>query len=278
MTWATQAALIFGKRPIWLYEFTIAGGPPSRFTSALRPYTDDDSVVWTQKNLANTRIRRTPTIQRSVVKLVFARNDAFALTFREDLRNDDNTVTIYHEYRGDSPAARQTKFIGRVVGVESTLLTIKLMAEPGFTVLRGRGASTPLQRNCRHSVYHKTVDHYGCGAALADFQTAEDVTLINDLVLTIPSISGADPGFYAGGVFEWNGIKQFITDSQGDQLTLHRKVPGFETAMATPPVSVLLAPGCPGTRQICNDRFDRLPDHGGFPWADEFQGDGRTMF
>ena len=302
MSWNLETLKRFGKRPIWLYQFErdIGGATQTdRITSRLLggDYTDGGSNLWTKKNLAHTRIRMTSVQDRAEVRVVFPRTDPLALDYRNDLTvTTGNMLRIYHEYIGGvaSPASpspdpltypfRRLRWIGRVVGTESDLLTITLICEPGFTSLRGSATGAVLQRQCRHAIYVGTSEGYGCGAVLANFQSDEFAVSVDSstgYVITVPGASANPDGYYLGGVFEWNGIRETIADHVGQEIQLTRRIPGLEAAlMAGSPgfAEVKLAPGCPGTRQICNDRFGQLPRHGGWPWAKSFLGDGRALF
>lgn len=270
MSYSSLLTSTFGKRPIWLYEF-LRDGSTTRLCSARSDYTDDDSILWTSAAITHTRFRTTSAIGRAETQIVFPQSDTLARSYLSDLSYSDNSVTIYHEFKDQSPSARVTKFQGRVIGTRPMFTRITLIAENRFTESRRKALAAVMQKPCRHALYHA-----GCGLSIGDFETAGSMTDLAGNVATVTEASGFTGGHFSGGVFTWNGKRQLITKHVGDELTLLGPVLGLSEAGT--PQSVTLAPGCNLTRDTCLNRFDNLDNFGGFPWMDESPFDGKTLF
>ena len=278
MSYASLLVSKFGTSRVWLYEFT-RDGTTTRLVSSPSNYTDPDGVTWTASPVTHTGIRITTVVGRAETELVFPQSNTFARTYLTDLSYGENTLTIYHEFKDQSPTARVTKFRGRVIGTKPAYTRLLLIAENNFTETRRKGLSAVLQRPCRHALYHSK-DGYGCGVTLASYQNTVTATAFSSNVLTVDAISEAD-GYYSGGIVTYNGANQFITNHTGTSLTLLGPVAGLSDAIdASSPtgVNVSIAPGCDLTRATCNSRFNNLANFGGFPFMSDSPFDGRTLF
>ncbi len=136
-----------------------------------------------------------------------------------------------------------------------------------------------LQRPCRHGVYHKAADGVGCGADLLANSTGLSVSAYDELTLTVANAALQDDGFYTRGTIGYGGEYELIAYHEGSTIRLNRPFQSlFDEIDTNGATNCLFAPGCPGTREVCNGRFNQLPDHGGYPWTEDFIGDGRTLF
>lgn len=280
MSYASILASARDKRPIWLYEF-VRDGTTTRLAASVKDYLDSSAVTWTASPITHDRFRLTSGMERAETKIVFPQSNAFARTYLTDLSYSSNSVTIYHEFKNQSPEARVIKFRGRVKGVEALFTRLILVAENRFTEARRKALHSIMQHPCRHALYHQTPNGYGCGVDINSYYAAGTLTAISGSVVDVSSASGQADGYYAGGVFNWSGKLQMITAHTGTQLTLLGPVDGMEaalTAAGSAGLSVQIAPGCDRTRAICSSRFNNLNNHGGFPWMDESPFDGKTLY
>lgn len=278
MTYATTLATKFGKRSVWLYEFTV-GGVTTRLCSGVSNYTDGNAVTWTASPVTHSRFSVTASINRAETEIIFPQSDTFARTYLVDQSYAANTVVIYHEFRNKSPEERVVKFRGRVIGTRPMFTRLILVAENNFTEARRKALHPIIQQPCRHALYHQSADGYGCPAILANFQTAGTMTSFSTGVATVAAASAEADGYYNGGVFEWNSLYQMIVSHTGDYLTLLGPVAGMEAAVGSSgSEAVNIAPGCDRTRATCNSVFNALDDQGGFAWIDESPFDGKTLF
>ncbi len=278
MTYAILNALRFGKRPIWLYEFT-RDGEVTRFASKWGDdYVDGNGVIWTKSPITHTRFRVTSALNREETEIIFPASDVLAQTYLGDLSYQPNSLTIYHEFRGLSPVDRVTKFQGAVVGADPAWTRIRLVARNRVTETQAKGLATVMQTTCPWVVYHRTPDGYGCGASIALFQNAGLCTAISNAVATVGAAAAQPDGFYSGGYLDWGTRRQRIRQHVGSQLTLVNNIPGFEAAVASGSQNVLIARGCPRTRQVCHDDFGQLENNGSFPGMGETPFNGKILY
>ena len=277
MSYLTELARSFGKSGIWLYEFT-RDGVTTRLCAAGSDYVDGSAVTWTAAPVTHTRFRITSAIGREETQLVFPQSNAFARGYLTDLSYSENSVTIYHEFRDQTPEARAVKFRGRVTGTQPRFTRLTLVAQNRFTELGRKGLSAVMQRPCRHALYHEK-DGYGCGLAIADFEEAGTATAFAANVATVTGADAQADGYYSGGVLTWSGKRQMIVRHVGTALTLLGPIDGLAAAIASSSSeAVTIGPGCDLTRATCEARFDNLANFGGFPWMTDSPFDGRTLF
>lgn len=280
MSYASLLATKFGTSAIWLYEFT-RDGTTTRLCAAPTDYTDGNSVVWTASPVTHTRFRITSSIGRAETMFVFPQSNTFARGYLTDLSYGDNTVTVYREFKNQSPEARVVKFRGRVIGTKPMFTRLTLLAENRFTEARRKALHPVMQHPCRHALYHTSQNGFGCRLSISAFQTAGTLSDLTGNVATVSGAASQANGYYSGGVLEWNGKFQLITAHTGDYLTLLGPLDGLAAALVSAGsagVSVDIAPGCDRTRATCSTRFNNLDNHGGFPWMDETPFDGKTLY
>lgn len=292
MSYSSVLETVFGKRPAWLYRFR-RGSEERFFTSRSSDYLDPDFDFFDQQDvffgadffnrtyvstaLFQSRIKNTSAIGRAETTFTFPQSNIWAQEYITDNGYEDNEVFVYHVFGNDVDLEQVLRFRGRVVAVQPALTRIVLTAENRFTELRRKGLSAVIQRPCRHALYHDR-GGYGCNLNIADFETEGTLTALSENVATVGAASGQADGYYSGGVFTWQGKRQFIVSHTGGSLTLLGPISGLAAALASSNQSVKIAPGCDLSRATCNDKFDNLVNFGGFPWADETPYDGKTLF
>lgn len=272
MSYANFLALVSGKRPVWLYEFTRLG-ETARFARA----GSDVSAMghtWQARAVTHTRFMRTGVIGRAQTEIVFPQSDDWAQRYRRGGAYVDNALTVWHGFLNDPDGEFVVKFRGRVVGSRAALTRIVLVGENRMTEQRRKARPAVMQKLCRHALYHG-----GCGLNIANFETAGTVTTLVGQVATVAEAANQPDGYYSGGVLTYNGVRQSIARHSGSSLKLFGSVPDLDADLAaTGAVSVTIAPGCTLTRATCNDRFNNLANFGGFPWIEETPFDGKKLF
>lgn len=180
------------------------------------------------------------------------------------------TLTIFERDEDDEISI---VWKGRLSGVKPTMSEIVLNFESVFTSLRRPGLRARYQRACRHVLYGR-----GCSLNKDDFAVFGKVTAVSNEVVTVPEAASYDDGYFAGGMIEGpDGTLRFITTHVGQNLTLIRPLEGINKGLVNAGygksygmyyggLGCRIFPGCPRDRNTCNNRFNNLPNYGGFPF------------
>lgn len=272
MTFSAIASLVSGKRPVWLYEFTI-GGSVSRYTSHGEDYTYD-SQTWNSTPVIHNSLRQTLELSRSDFMVTLPKSNAFAQAVIDGAGILATRVRVFKGYANDGDQEFLLRFDGRIVGFNPFIGTTTLICENVATKLRRRAQPAVMQRPCRHALYHG-----GCGLAIGDWEASATATAWASPVLTVTEAAEQADGYYSGGMITFDGKRQMIRKHAGTSLTLLAPLPGLSDEItASGSATVAIAPGCDRTRATCNDRFDNILNYGGFPWMLDTPYDGRNPF
>jgi hypothetical protein len=171
------------------------------------------------------------------------------------------TLTIYQK----TPTGTFTFWKGQLAHVKGDTNGDKItLVFENFNIVLGRPGLRPrFYRLCRHVLYGR-----GCFLNHEDHKLdGITATAVSGYVVTVSSIGGAPDQRYRGGMLKGPGnVVRFIVSQVGTQVTLSRPFPALANAVTEDgPQSVTLYKGCAHTTDDCNDEFDNLPNHGGFP-------------
>lgn len=289
MSYASIAALLSGKRPIWLYRISL-GQTEAFYTARAVDYIQADhdffdrfdffaepdffTRTWVASPIRHSRIRQTSAIGRAETKLVLPRADVFAQSLRDSIGAKTTLVRIWHGFLNDPDFELAQKFAGRVVSVAGALGTIALSCENRFTVMRRKSLAATMQRPCRHALYAT-----GCGLAIADFEVSATASAWTSPDLTVAAAANEADGYYSGGVVSFGSHRQMILKHEGTNLRLLASLPSLEAEItANGSATISLAPGCNLTTSVCVSRFNNLDNYGGFPFMTDSPFDGRNPF
>ena len=164
---------------------------------------------------------------------------------------------------------------GRLASVKPDAAAITLVFESIFTSLRRSGLRKKYQRTCPHVLYGR-----GCLLNKEDFaHTGKMIGISTDgLVIQVPEAASFADGYFTAGMIEApDGTLRFVTNHTGAFLTLIRPVDSLGEAFASSGygvnyggfyggVAVRFFPGCDRSKEICKNKFDNLPNYGGFPF------------
>lgn len=284
------AALISGKRPIWLYEF--AKGNTRWYFTALRDEVIEPPIFWSRpyyfttdplfftrqwdaRTISHGRISQSAHSYRSELLIKMPLSDTFARQFLGPIGFAKTRVTIWHGYANDPDNQRIVKYTGSVVGAKADEGgTIELVCQSELASLDRKALPAVMQRPCRHALYGA-----GCWLTLADWQVSATATALgaSGLNVTVPGASAAADNHYRGGVLEFGDVREMITAHTGSALTLAARVPGLAEAIAADgSAPVKIAPGCNLSTANC-DAFGNIENFGGFPFMADTPFDGRSI-
>lgn len=162
---------------------------------------------------------------------------------------------------------------GRLSGTKPRGTEAKLTLDSIYTSLSRSGLGARYQRMCRHSLYGR-----GCRVNKKAFVVNGEPTAISGSAVTIPEAAGYPDNWFRTGMLEApDGTLRFIIGHEGDQIFLARPMRslnelftnqgyGLSYGLIYGGLRVRLYPGCDRSRGTCHDKFDNLPNYGGFDW------------
>lgn len=117
---------------------------------------------------------------------------------------------------------------------------------------------------CRQCPYF--VFDLSCGLDKTLFATTREITVIDGNEITLDGAALAASPYYNGGFIEWDADGLGTLERRGVELTtgantykLFGRADGLTVGQ-----EVTIYPGCDGTSETCDVKFDHLDDHGGF--------------
>lgn len=290
MSFETFAALVSGKRPFFLYEFS-RGGARWYFTSLNKPwvsvpdafdiadaFAEPDAFArhWEPSAISHGKIPQSAKSARSEFPITFPQSDPFVRLFLSPVGLDPTWVHIYKGYENDPDAELATIYRGRVLQAnpKDKARTITLICGGGLGDLDRKALAAVMQGPCRHVVYYG-----GCRLNFDDWKVSVVATAITGVTLTVPDAALQADGHYVGGMIEVSGAREMIDAHVGSQLVLAAPVIGLaETIAADGFASVAISRGCDRSFIICRDAFSNEDNHGGFPHMSTSPFDGRSIY
>lgn len=241
-----------------LYRFSEQDEPlPWLYTSG------DEEVTYNLETYEPSAIKRSEVesrneMSRANLDVTVPLTEAAGIKWLTDNGERIVTLTIFQRNRA---GVYKVAWKGRLAGIVPGMDAITLKMESIFTSLRRSGLRARYQRSCRHPLYGR-----GCNLDAEDFAVAGSATAMAGTVVTVAAADAFDDGYFVGGMLRSpDGILSFIVNHVGSLLYLQRLSYSLQLAEAGGfPFDVTLYPGCPHNRAACNDKFDNLPNYGGF--------------
>lgn len=254
-------------KPKELYRF-VEGSNVWTLTSA------DADEIYNGETYVSTAIGRTEAeskneLSRANIEVSFDIDNQVARRWLKSIIDEVVTLAVFSKDGGDVNIIWK----GRLSAVKPNLSEIVLVFESVFTSLRRHGLRARYQRNCPHVLYGR-----GCKLDKEDFAVSGLVTLASANVVKMPVAATYPDGYFTAGMVEApDGSLRFITNHAGDTLTLIRSLDPLNEAFNSAGygmsygvyyggVSARIFPGCDRTKETCKNKFNNLPDYGGFPF------------
>jgi uncharacterized phage protein (TIGR02218 family) len=244
-------------QPIYLYVLTNDLGT-YRYTSRETEVVYDTNT-YVPETISHGSISNSGDMTKDRLDINFPITNDSARDLMIGNSEQPSSITVLRGHSTDDDFQFIVYWKGRVVNVVANNATVKMECESIFTSLRRYGLRARYQKTCRHNLYSE-----GCGVDKEDFKVEGEVSALNDLVLTIAEAEDFDDGYFTGGYINFNGVTRRIVAHQEDQVTIARALEALKDA--TLPAAIDLYPGCDKLRTTCNNKFDNLPNFGGFPW------------
>jgi uncharacterized phage protein (TIGR02218 family) len=229
-------------------------------------------TLWASETISHSKIPDSDQSFRSEIKVTLPIENDFAFDQLNLVSNNPLRLTIWKGFLNDPDGELVVQFVGRVLeaSVDDSNSSVVFSCMTELASLQRKGLSQVIQRPCRHVHYGR-----GCNLDITEYQTAGQLLSISadGRTLTVAEAALEEDGFYSLGVIEWNTRFEMILTHVGTSLTLASPIQEL-----IPTLQVKIAPGCPLSRNICNDRFSNILNFGGFPFISDNPFDGRQVF
>lgn len=267
MAYNDQEISIQSGAPYFLYEF-VTSNVTYRFTD----YPTDiewNSLTWSSFSIKHTEVKQSNELSKNSVTVSIPIGSAFSNLFIGWSPDSIVSFTLRRGHFGATDTLVYWK--GRISSHKLKDKIVELVCESIFTSMRRPGIRARFQRNCRHALYAK-----GCNVDKSSFATTSNLTSFTGLDLVIPGAASQVSGYYNGGIIEFpDGSFRKIESHSGSSITINR-ASRFLTDMSQGygrnyglyygGIAVILYPGCDRTVSTCKDKFNNLPNQGGFKW------------
>jgi uncharacterized phage protein (TIGR02218 family) len=221
-----------------------------------------DGHIWYASPFKPGKVSQSPEESRNELKIEFPLGHTFAMQFLGYGPDQITTVTLRRNNLVDDTQFN-VFWKGQVSDCSATEDVVTLICQSATTSAVNSGLIARTQKFCRHVLYNR-----GCNVDKADHEYTTTITAIDAslTILTCPELALFPENFFGGGMLTMpDGALRYITYSNGEELRLWRPVP--EIAAVIPEVpSVIVYPGCDGSLNSCNGKFNNLDNNGGFYW------------
>ena len=280
MSFASIASLIRGSQPYFLYSF-VRGEQEFLFTNKKNDISKSISGVtgttWNSEAISHGKIVDSDQAFRSDFKITLPLGNEFAFDQVGSISTFPLRVVVWKGFLNDPDGEVVVQFVGEVVetSVDDSKSEIIFTCMTQIASLQKKGLSSVIQRPCRHIHYGR-----GCNLNLPDFQFTTTIASISETgtSVTLASVDDNPDGFYNLGILEWDGRFEMMLIHTGLNVTLASGITGLVEAVDLGTVEVKIAPGCPLSRNICDERFDNILNFGGFSFISDNPFDGRQLF
>lgn len=289
MAFNTLAALLSGKRPFFLYEFS-RGSARWFFTSVNKVWTTVPDMfgladvfaepncfsrAWVPSAIRHGKVPHTSKSARSEFLVTFPQSDSFVRSFLSPIGLDSTKLVIWKGFENDPDLELAVVYRGRVIQANPSdkAGTISLVCGTGLSDLDRKALPAVMQRPCRHVVYYGA-----CRLKIEDWQVTLSATGVAGLTLTVPDAALEVDGFYNAGIIEYLGAREMINTHVGDALVLASEVIGLADEIGSSGLAeIKLARGCDRAFATCRDAFANEDNHGGFPHMTDSPFAGRSI-
>lgn len=245
-----------------LYAIERSGTVTWRYTSA------DRAIAWGGHDwlplaISDDGVRMTGEASADELKITLPYLLPVVQRFRVTPPSVEVFVTVY-DYDADEADAL-VAWVGSVSAmIAGEAGSATLACDSLSTSMRKEGLRLKYERACPHSVYDPM-----CGVIKALFGQDVKITALDAVSITVVRTGTLDAlpdaSYYDYGAAEWpvDGTTETRgLDSAGAGGVL--QLIGGTYGLAVDDV-ITIYPGCDGTRAMCQDRFNNLLNHGGFP-------------
>jgi uncharacterized phage protein (TIGR02218 family) len=187
-------------------------------------------------------------------------------------RNTPPVETVWLTVRRKQPDSDDVPifFKGIVYNAKPTSsVATDIICRPLAATFKRTGLRLCWTKECPHFLYDQD-----CTVDPANFRTPAVIQSMTSTEVIITVDPGREANYFQGGVIEWQTTvegtldRRMIQSSSGTDMVIFGQTDGLEVGM-----NINLYPGCNRTYQHCKDKFNNLPNSGGFEFMP-----GKTPF
>ena len=269
MSYSALESSAQGGCPVFLYKF-VQGTQQWCYTNA--PFqVSFAGDTYSPSAVGHSEVKQSNELSKDSITLTFPLDDEFAGQFLGYAPDLVTSVTLLRGHVGDGEFIAYWK--GRVASSKASGAQVRLECESIFTSLRRPGLRARYQRTCRHALYAR-----GCTLDPEAFAVPGRLTAMSSVSIVVPEAASYANGYFTGGMVRApDGSLRLVSNHVGASLTLSRPAStlardfaasgyGYNYGNFYGGLAVTLYPGCDRMRATCRDKFNNLPNYGGFPF------------
>lgn len=204
-----------------------------------------------------TRTGFTETDKLDPVTLtVTAPADGTMLSYVANAPLEPTRLTLYRALYSDI-TDYELLFSGVMLQPSFSKNVVKMPFESMAHVLKRRYPRYVYQSWCNHEVFDS-----GCKLVASAWRVAGTVSGVSGSSITVTACASYGDGYFTAGYVTSGTDARMITKQEGATLYLHMP---FDSRVEVG-TSVSVYPGCPGSPDVCQERFDNLAHFFGFPY------------
>lgn len=261
MTFNQYEDSVEDSRPIEFFEIAL-GGTTFNLTSAVDEITIGPTT-YTPVFIDRTELLHTSEQNENGVTMRMAADHPFPQNFITSSPGSRATVNIKRLQRLDIGGDNELVLFFK--GVVKNVRFIKQGRIASISIdplLKGLIQQLPrysFQNLCNHYLYDDR-----CKVVEGLFTVVGVVSVVNELVITVPGLSAKPDGTYTAGFIKLQAANDFrlITDHVGNDITILIGFPGDVTGVA-----VDVTEGCDHSLPTCKTKFDNVINYGGHPFV-----------
>lgn len=218
--------------------------------------------VWHSTPLSRSKIANSTEAARNDLEIAFPLEHPFARQYMGYGPEQTTSLTIRRN-RLHTPDQFYVFWVGRFADCDADETEISMVFQTLINAASDSAGVICAQKFCPHVVYHR-----GCNLQRANFANVTTVDAIDPrmVVLNCPEAAAQLDGYYRGGMVQLpNNSLRYITDHIGSAITLWRPAPEV-AAVIEAGQTLTLYPGCDGSLQTCNERFNNLDNNTACYW------------
>lgn len=244
--------------PIRLYEFE-RGSLHWYYTSADRDISWNGNV-YKAIPASDQGITQSGEAQSNVFQLTMPTGNPVVEMYRNTPPSDTIFLTIRNTHEFDTLEEAPVQWIGYITDVQRPTSDSAIVSCSALSASFNRpGLRLTWMRTCPNVLYDDN-----CGVNKDAYKVGAAVTSMDGTTVVAAALANYPQDYFSGGFIEWQiatdvwerrGIEQYLTDGT---LKIFGRTDGMNVGL-----TFYVYPGCTRTIDICNSRFNNVPNYGG---------------